>query len=100
MEKVPKSMMIGPYGPTTGGRAARLPEECQRNLMTLSPSEVLLIPDDPTQPSSGRGYLHDIQMLVHSFSRRKNLQKFSTWKTEHPETGEKVLAVAIRRAKK
>jgi hypothetical protein len=100
MEKVPKSMMIGPYGPTAGGRTARLTEECQRNLMTLSQSEVLLIPEDPTQPSSGRGYLHDIQMLVHSFSRRKNLQKFSTWKTEHPETGEKVLAVAIRRTKK
>lgn len=100
MEKVPKSMMIGPYGPTAGGRAARLPEECQRNLMTLSQSEVLLVPDDPSQPSSGRGYLHDMQMLVHSFARRKNLQKFSTWKTEHPVTGEKVLAIQLRGTKK
>lgn len=100
MDKLPRGAMTGPFGPAAGGRAPRLSEECRRNLATLRSSEVLLIPDDSTQPSSGRGYLHDMQMLVHSFARRKKLKGFSTWKARHPETDEKVLAVVLREERK
>lgn len=100
MDKVSRSLMVGPYGQRSGGRAPRLSDECRRNLMTLRSSEVLLIPDDPESKPSKRGYLHDVQMLVHSFGRREGLPKFSTWKTEHPETGARVLAVAIREGDK
>jgi hypothetical protein len=41
-----------------------------------------------------------MQMLVHSFARRKKLKGFSTWKARHPETDEKVLAVVVREERK
>lgn len=96
LDEMPRSMMVGPLGPKSGGRPPRMTIELRRRLATLRKGRVLLIPDDPDQPSSGRGYLHDMQILVHSFARRNNMKKFSTWKTEHPETGKNVLAVAIR----
>ncbi len=100
IKDVDSKQMIGPFGPTSGGRAPHLSAELRRRLATLRKGRTLLIPDDPTQPSSGRGFLHDTQMLVHSFARRKNLPKFSTWKTTDPETGEKVLAIQLRETKK
>lgn len=92
--------MTGPFGPTTGGRPPRLSAELRRRLATLRRGRVLLVPDDPEQPSSGRGHLHDLQVLIHSFARRKNLPGFSTWKTTDPETGDKVLAIRLREERK
>lgn len=97
MEVLPRDKVPGP---TLKGRPSRLPEDWRHELATLRREDVLLIPDDPTQSSRGRGYLHDMQMLVHSFARRNNLPKFSTWKDHHPVTGEKVLAIALRGKKK
>jgi len=100
LKEVPQGVMVGPHSPSSGGRPPRLTVELRRRLSTLRKGRVLLIPDDPDQPSSGRGYLHDMQVLIHSFARRNNLKGFSTWKADDPETGENVLAVAVREERK